>query len=179
MQILAISGKRGVGKTALANHLVKTCGFIKVSFAEELRRLCQTLMPFNLKDFTDPKKKEAPFGEYEWSPREFMIHFGEFMRFHDENYWIKKALETMTKPDAWYVFDDLRYKNEATILKSVGAKIIRINRYEAENPYGKNLNTPSETDLDDYKFEYLIEDCRNRDISMLQSHTKPIADLWN
>lgn len=179
MQILGISGKRGVGKTALANHLVKTCGFIKVSFADELRRLSQLLFPFNLKDFTDPKKKESKFGDYDWSPREFLIHFGEFIRFHDENYWIKKAIESMTKDNAWYVFDDLRYKNEAQILKSVGAKLIRVNRYPAENPYGKDLDTTSETNLDKYSFDYVIEASRNRDLTELHGHTKNIADLWN
>ena len=178
MHILGISGKRGVGKTALADHLVKTCGFVKVSFANELRRLSQELFPFNLKDLTDPKKKESPFGGYDWSPREFMIHFGEFMRFHDANYWIKKAISGLDKPDSWYVFDDLRYENEASTLKTTNSKIIRINRYESQNPYGKNLNTPSETSLDTYKFDYVINDCNNQTLLMLQGHTKAIIELY-
>lgn len=179
MVILGISGKRGVGKTLLASHLVKTCGFQKVSFAEELRRLAKEFFPFTEAHFTSPTIKEKPFNTYDWSPREFMIHLGEFVRFHDENFWARKALAKCTQKTGYYVFDDVRYENEFNIIKNVGGKVIRVNRYADQNPYGKDLDTPSETQLDDAKFDYVVEKPRNMTPKMLTDHTEGILELWH
>lgn len=167
--IYALSGKRGSGKTTAATHLMKKHGFIRVSFAEELRRLAKTLMPFKDNDLIVPSKKEAKFADYYWSPREFLVHFGEFMRFHDESYWLNRGLALCIDPHRSYVFDDCRYKNEADAIRKLGGKIIRINRYEKNNPYGKNLDTPSETNLDDYKFDFEVLAVRNTSITELQA----------
>jgi hypothetical protein len=168
-----------VGKTALANHLVKNCGFIRVGFADSLKNIARLFFPFTPRDMTDPTRKESPYGEYEWSPRDFHIRLGEFARFHDPDFWLKKGLAMLDRPDSWYVFDDLRFKNEASTIAAVGAKIVRIERYESENPYGKNLDIPSETDLDDYPdFDYKIESCRNTNLHTLHCHTEEIIKLW-
>ena len=179
MVILGISGKRGVGKTLMASHLVRTCGFIKMWFAEELKKLACQFFPFSGEDLASPKLKEKKWRTYDWSPREFLIHLGEFARFHDENFWTKKTLDKCTQKDAYYVFDDVRYDNEYNIIKNMGGKIIRINRYTEQNPYGEDLDTPSETQLDKHKFDYVIEKCRNTSPKMLTDHTTSILELYN
>lgn len=178
MPILGISGKRGAGKTALANYLVKRDGFIKISFAEELKRLSKTLFPFTDADFTNIKLKEANFKTYEWSPRDFMRHFGDLMRFHDKNYWVNLTISKCADARKYYVVDDLRFINEAEALRAKGAKLIRVNRFESNNPYGNNLDITSETELDDYKFDYVIEDCRNTTLAELYNHEDSILDLF-
>ena len=155
--ILGISGKRGVGKTLGAMHLVKAHGFVRVSFAEELKILAKQIFPFKENDLVVPSKKESKFMDYDWTPREFMINLGEFCRFHDNEYWIKRGLSKCNKDDKHYVFDDVRYKNEANAIRERGGLVIRINRYEKQNPYGKDLDVPSETDLDDYKFDFVVD----------------------
>ena len=169
MKILGISGKRGVGKTALANYLARHRGFIVVSFAKPLRELAKSLFPFSEFDFVSPARKEKPFSGYPWSPREFLIHLGEFMRYHDEAYWVKKGVESCSDPEQRYVFDDVRYPNEAEAIKAVGGKILRINRYEKNNPYGKDLDIPSESSMDKYAFDYTIQDCANTTLSQLHN----------
>ncbi len=165
--IFGISGKRGVGKTTLANYLVRHHGFVKVSLAGPIREIAQTLLPFERTDFTDPNRKEKPWGEYEWTPRDFLLHLGEFMRYHVPDYWLNIALDQCSKPGVHYVFDDMRFPNEAEAIKKTGGKLIRLNRQEKLNPYGKNLDIASETALDDYKFDFVIDDCRNTKLSEL------------
>lgn len=177
MKIIALSGKRGAGKTVLANYLVKKHGYVKVSFAEELRRISRMLMPFTESDLDNPAKKEAKFLDYDWSPREFMIHLGEFMRFHDSDYWVNVAFTRLSNEKAKYVFDDLRFPNEAKILKDYGALLVRIDRFESKNPYGKNLDIESEKALDNHKFDYTVTAQHNGTLEELYNHAKPILEL--
>jgi hypothetical protein len=156
--IVGISGKRGVGKSLAASYLVKNHGFRHVSFAKDLKDIAKTLFPFSDNDLSIPSKKEKPWRSYDFSPRDFLIHLGEFMRFHDKNYWLNRAMANCKDPVTNnYVFDDVRYKNEADTIKSQGGMLMRVERYAKYNPYGKDLDGPSETDLDDYKFDYVCE----------------------
>jgi len=164
--IIAISGKRGVGKTAAAKHLERFHGFHRVSFADELRRLSRMLFPFTEADMTDVKKKEAKFLNYDWTPRDFLINFGEFMRFHDKGFWCDTVLNRL-KPDVNYVIDDMRFENEYQAVKDLGGILVRINRSEHENPFGKNLDIISETALDTSKFDFTVENCRNESLRSL------------
>lgn len=177
MKIIAISGRRGTGKTALADYLCKKHGFVKVSFAEEIRRVARSLIPFTEADFHSPSKKEAKFHTYEWSPRDFLIRLGEFMRYHDEDYWVNVALNRLKSETGKYVIDDLRFKNEAKVLKGIDAVLVRVNRYVKNNPYGKNLDIPSETDLDEYEFDYVVHDSRNGPLAELQGHASKILEV--
>ena len=155
--IVGISGKRGTGKSLAASHMAKS-GWKVVSFAGELKTMAKSMFPFSENDLSIPSKKESNWKGHDWSPREFMIHLGEFMRFHEPMYWLNRGI-ALCKDQAKnnYVFDDVRYKNEAEAIKKLGGVLLRIERYEKHNPYGKNLDTPSETDLDDFKFDYTVE----------------------
>ena len=164
--IIGISGRRGVGKTTAAKYMEKFYGFTVVSLAEPIRELASSLFPFNQLDFSDPKRKESNFRNYDWTPRDFIIRLGEFMRFHEESYWLKRAISKLKK-DGLYVIDDLRFTNEAEVLKKMDAQIIRINRYEGKNPYGKNLDIPSEKDLDEYPFNFTVNEIQNLTLTSL------------
>lgn len=159
LQIIALSGKRGAGKTSAADYLALKYGYRVVSFASSLRDMAKLFFPFTDVDFGGTKK-ERPYREYDWTPRDFLISLGALGRYYDNDYWVKKAhLESMKGK---IVVDDLRFPNEVEYLKQLGAKIVRINRYERLNIYGKNLDDPSETALDKYgNFDYTIEDCIN------------------
>lgn len=159
--LIAFSGKRGTGKSSAANYLVKTHGYKKISFADRLKEYSEILAPGIVSKMTLHNKEKAFFKNGE-TRRDFMIKLGQFMRYYDDSYWIKAAgIDTAGWPDV--VVDDCRFANEAEYIKSLGGKIIRINRYPKLNVYGpEELDDPSETDLDHYRaFDFVIHDCVN------------------
>lgn len=147
--IVAFSGKMGVGKTAAAMYLKELYKFKKVSFADKLKDVAKELFPFDDLAFS-VKGKNVKFKDHDFTPREFLIHLGQFLRYFDKDYFIKAThLEDMT---GRIVIDDLRYLNEVEYLKKLGAKFVRIHRYRNENPYkGEFSGDPSETELDSYE----------------------------
>ena len=164
--IVGISGKRGVGKTTSANYLVKKYGYIRVGFADDLKTLARTFFPFTERDFGI--NKEVKYKTYDWTPREFLLHLGELMRFHDPAYWLNRALAKCVDTTKNYCIDDLRFVNEAEAIKFTGGKLVRVERYEKLNPFGKDLDIVSETALDDYKFDYTIHRVRNTSMTELE-----------
>lgn len=160
-----MSGKRGVGKTVSANYLHDVYKFKRISFASSLKETAKIFFPFTDVDFST-KGKEKKFKDYDWTVRDFLIHLGAFARFHDPEYWVKNS--GIANAVGRIVIDDVRFPNEVEYLKGLGAKIIRLKRFEKLNIYGKDLDDPSETSLDDYKhFDYLIEDCVNTTLPVL------------
>lgn len=164
--LIALSGKRQRGKTTAADYLVRHHKFVKVSFAEALKEDARNLFEFE-DEHLYGALKDKKFKDYEWTPREFLIRYGQFLRYFDADYWVKNLLKLLDldDPKRKYVCDDLRFVNEAQILKKAGAKLIRINRYDKDLDikYDANIdNDISETALDDYKeWDAVIESFQN------------------
>lgn len=165
--IIAFSGRRGAGKSSAAMYLCRRYGFRVISFGAALRAMAKEFFPFTAKDFTE-LGKETPYDQYDWTPRDFLIALGKMARYFDEDFWVKKAM--LDGADGRIVLDDLRFPNELSYLLGLGAKIVRINRYEHLNVYGKNLDDPSETALDKHpNFDYTIHECRNMTMNDLHA----------
>jgi hypothetical protein len=174
--IIGFSGKRGVGKTLAADYLVKKYQFDKVSFADKLKEDAKVFFPFTAAQLYGDAK-EKPFNQYDWTPREFLIKLGQFMRYWDDMYWIKSSLAAGVKKYRNIVIDDLRFKNEANFLKAGYAKLIRIERYKSHNPYKTELHDVSETDLDEYKdFDFQINEVHNRSSVGLEERLDEIME---
>jgi hypothetical protein len=173
--LIGISGRRGVGKTALATYFVQNFGFQKLAFADSLKAYASLFFEFEEADFTDVKRKETKFKDFEFTPREFMIRLGDFLRFHDEDFFVKDLVGKLkNKKEGRYIVDDVRFPNELEALKKKDGYIIRLDRYEKNNPYGKNLDILSETALDHAKFDYHIKEPRNLDLHMLYAEADKI-----
>ena len=170
--LIGLIGKRGVGKTSLANDFVKELGYKKFSIADDIRTISEEIFTGIS---TAPKEKK--FDVYEWTPREFMIDCGNFIRFYDRDYFLNRCLSRALKADK-AVIDDVRYPHEYDEIKKLGGKIIRIERYWKYNPYKRPLNDPSETSLDRYGADYNIFKEKNISIEDLYADGEWALTTW-
>ena len=89
-----------------------------------------------------------------WTPRALLILEGSIARSTNPNFWIDKAINGLSS-DTNYVITDVRYRNEIDSLKEKckDHKVIsiRVNRFDT-----CDSTDPSERDLDNYKFDYVI-----------------------
>lgn len=180
--IIGISGKRGTGKSLLANPYLKARGFNILAFADPLKEDVRRAYGL-LKEHTDGDKKEEP--NYKLggkTPREAMIAEGEIRRRFSENglYWVKKLFDEKIKPlgDVKVAITDVRFKNEATYIRQQGGYIIRLNRRKDLNVYKTEINDASETELDDYPFDLVLEEDKNITPQDLEIFSDKILEVF-
>lgn len=93
-----------------------------------------------------------------WTPRALMIMEGTSKRSVHKDYWVMQAInkiDKMSKSFKNFYISDMRYKSEAeSMKKEFGSEFVsvRINRFD-DCP----STDASERDLDDYLFDYIID----------------------
>ena len=137
---------------------------LPVGVADELWRLGRELTLEDLKKKTPPGRKFLQF-----------IGTEAFRKNVDDLYWVKKAHERIQSlpPETVLVFvPDARFTNEADyIRKQMGGQVWRISRFNPSDgtPFDNKLTPeqkahPSETQLDDYKFDVVINSTSMADL---------------
>lgn len=128
-------------------------------FAGILKDITCKLVGCNVSQLEDRQFKEAELGK-EWdglTPRKILQLLGTEAgrQIIHPNIWVN-ALFANYKPEENWIVTDVRFPNEADIIKDKGGIMIRINRPGTESHCGgQHL---SETSLDAYdKFDYVIE----------------------
>ena len=136
--IIGITGKAGVGKDTVADHLISQYGFVKYSMAQPIKDLLNARHGWSNADWQDREWKERPnvwagigADGYYMSPRQCAQWLGtEAGRMvHGEDCWIKIArrkIEDMLP--ASVVISDIRFRNEAQFVRDMGGVIVRIDR---------------------------------------------------
>lgn len=101
----------------------------------------------------------------------------EYRRSQDINYWVKRALAKCKNDSSskLFVFDDLRFENEAEILMVNDACLVRIER--PNNPHTvSNSDHPSEISLDDWvAWHYIIEN-EGSDFDLYQTQCRLVLN---
>jgi len=142
---LGLSGKQGVGKSTIADHLIKHYGFKRYSFAAKLKAICTEMFP---------DKMMQPKAEY----RKLLQMVGtEWFRSVDSEVWVKYLIRHVSGENV--IVDDVRFKNEADALREAGFLVVRVERdEELRGAWGYNVEDShsSETALDDYAFDYVL-----------------------
>lgn len=135
MKLVGIIGKKGSGKSECSKVLIGKYDFQKLSFAQKLKETVSDLFDIPLELLYDPKFKETY--DYRWGKtyREIMQLFGtEVGRCIYSDIWIyhteKKILQEAFKN---FVIDDVRFKNEAALIKKYKGLLIRVNRPSIKN----------------------------------------------
>lgn len=129
--ILGIAGEMGSGKTFLSDFLVKEYGAVKTSFADPLKKMLQSLGL--TREQLWGSEKEIPdqrllLGK---TPRHAMQTLGTEWGRHciHPDIWAA-AWKTMLLEDqpTFTVIEDVRFDNEVDAIRSLGGKVIGIQR---------------------------------------------------
>lgn len=158
--IIGLSGYSQSGKDTVAKFLVEKHGFERIAFADPIRELLYELNPvvgfdwdgggWDLRSVVDMDGWDN--AKLNPTIRRLLQTLGVGARnIIDEEIWLTKALRTMSG-DGNYVVTDVRFQNEAVVLRMSGAKIWRVERggVIAVNEH------ISEHDLDNWEFDAYI-----------------------
>jgi len=121
---IAFAGKTRAGKTTSANYLLRTYGFVKISFTGKLIEFAHEFFP-------DRFEK----GE---KPQDLIQALHEKLREIDPDVWTKYVTRKIEMPpkDADIVIDDLRRRNDYAAVKSLGFLVVHLDPpNEDEVPY--------------------------------------------
>lgn len=165
--LIGLSGKQRSGKDTFADYLVEKYGFKKVSFANPIKELAVNYFGLNPVDVYETKPEKV---------RKVLQDIGKIGRYVDDLFWVKKALEEYDpNSNNNYVVSDVRFINEAEYLKSLDGLIIRIEaprEIRASRGLLTGEDDISETELDGYKFDYVINN-----VGSLETFYQMIDDL--
>ena len=134
--IIGICGKKGSGKDTVADFLVHEYGFHKTSFAEPLKQICQCLFELTAEQLHDPIKKEEVIPEWNLSPRQMFQKIGTdlFRKHFDQDIWLKLFRSRLKKSKCPnIVVADVRFQNEADLVKENGGLLIEIRRQSRQS----------------------------------------------
>lgn len=160
--LIGLSGWARSGKDTAAEYLVEQKGFTRVAFADPLREALYRLNPLiEVQGFPGARLRQmvdlAGWDELKAASedvRGLLQRMGtevgrEMIR---DSIWVDLAMKKADSLD-FVVITDVRYPNEAEAIRDRGGILWRIQR-----PYLGPANThPSETALDEYKFDAVVE----------------------
>lgn len=136
--IIGIVGYKGSGKDAMADYLVEHFQFEKMAYADPIKDVCAQLFDLDDDYFNKRDLKEKKLDFWELSPREILQKVGTdlFRKHFDQEFWVKlmenKIQNKLVKyPDMNIVCSDVRFQNEADLVKKLGGKIIFIDRFDS------------------------------------------------
>jgi len=155
--VIGLTGYAQSGKDTLASILVEKYGYSRVAFADKIRDFLYGINPMvacsptgYLRDLVNlvgwDKAKQEP------QVRRLLQDLGISAReLIDENIWVTTALKHVGK-DERVVVTDVRFENEAMMIKLMGGQLWRVRRpgVEAVNSH------VSETQLDGYKVDQIF-----------------------
>jgi len=155
--VVCLCGKRGHGKSTLAQHLKDKYGFQELSFAGPLKKGVGEIFGFSDHQLYDAQGKETVDPFWKVTPREVLQICGtELFRQRlpelipsTKNIWIKALVRQLQNlpENARVVISDCRFPDEWKAMMQVGARMIRVVRpgFVADPQFS---NHPSETSLD-------------------------------
>ena len=155
--LIGLSGKIGSGKTTLANELAKE-GFIKKSFAENLRKVCGILGGFNPEESRTADEKNIMIDGWNMTRGAFLQYIGtDVMRREYADVWVMSLMNEITNIE-YVVIDDVRFPNEYDAIKKRGGICIRLSGdpQNIRTTSTRDLTHISETALDTYIFDLEI-----------------------
>ena len=184
-KLIGLLGRKRVGKDTVADYLINNYNFTKHAFAHPIKEILKIMFDFTESQLNNDKEKI----DDRWgiSPRIAMQQFGtDFVRdnickyipniknnLNDETLWIKLFRIWYEKnKEKDIIISDVRFLDEIEVIKSLGGKIIKINRDTNQID-----NHKSECNIENYDkklIDYQIDN--NSTLNNLYSQTNTIIN---
>jgi len=159
MLIVLIGYKKNSGKDTAVNFIKERYkDFYITSFAKQIRKLIMRLL--NIKTLEELEKYKR---ENDKTYRHYATTIGKFLNVDMENSLIKYSINEIKNRD-FVIISDFRLKKEYDSISNNykdKAKIITIN---IKRDIDDNDNSYTNTDLDDFVFDYTIENNSSLDV---------------
>ena len=156
--IIGLSGYARSGKDEVAKILVEDYGYERVAFADAIRDLLYAANPVvnGLANDIQHAVDHRGWDEIKKVPavRMLLQNLGVGAReVLDESVWIVAALRKLNDINQDYVITDVRFENEAEMIKSLGGVLWRIRRHGV-SAVNEHI---SENKLDGYKVDTILK----------------------
>lgn len=161
--IIGLAGYAQSGKDTVAEILVRRFGYQRVAFADPIREFCYDFNPIVGYTANEPKFLRDVVDRDGWElakknpqVRHTLQAVGVSARkVFGENFWVDRALRKTDIYGKW-VITDVRFRNEANAIWNLPA-LAPGQVWRVERPGVTAVNNHiSETQLDDYPFDYII-----------------------
>lgn len=136
-RVIGLSGLKQSGKNTLADGLA-TLGYETLAYADPLREMCLVLNPMIPLDPREPAVRLSEVIEqYGWDlakerfpevRRTMQILGTEVVRHVKPDYWIEQMRQRLGDGDGLYVVADVRFENEADLIREVGGIVVEVVR---------------------------------------------------
>ena len=155
--IIGLTGYAQSGKDTFASILVEKYGYSRIAFADKIRDFLYGINPMvgcsptgYLQDLVNlvgwDKAKQEP------QVRRLLQDLGISARdLISEDIWVTAALSSVSK-DQRIVITDVRFENEAAMIKSMGGQLWRVKR-SGVGPVNDHV---SESEMDGYKVDQIF-----------------------
>lgn len=129
-KIIGFTGKMYSGKTTLSNIMTNIMEYDKISFATPLKFIVGYLYDLNYEQLYG-KLKETIDPRYGVTPRYLLQYIGtNLFRNWDNDFWVKIFMRKYGNGNC-YVLDDVRFDNEAAVIKQMGGIVIKVVRHNS------------------------------------------------
>ena len=176
MKLIALSGKRGSGKTSCANYLKNQYGAIIISLATPIKEELVAMGFDKELVYAKPTPPEI---------RGLMVALAKARRYVDIDHYVKVFMKKLavlyTAGTDLVVCDDLRHTNEKNRFRDYGASIIRVECPDLwdHQEFTKGIDDDiSEIDLDSYHgFDYVIRANKGKLCSMFEQLVATMEEI--
>lgn len=180
MHVFGIAGPARSGKDTIGSFLFQEYGFCRIAFADPIKKMIAALLEVTVDQVDQENYKETVITQLGFSPRELMQTLGtEWARKTlDPYFWILMAKRTMHQARMWpakgVVFTDVRFNNEAEMIRAEGGIIIHVERPGHDKiTLGAHA---SEDGIHCLPTDWVV--CNTHDIASLQEQVKSLFETY-
>ena len=143
--LIGITGKKYAGKTTIAKMMAEYSKFQIISFATSLKDMVVKASLLTHEEAFITKPEHARF---------LLQHIGtNLVREQiDPDFWVKKVGRILDRTVGNVVIDDVRFINEAEMIRSYGGSILKVTRPGSDNDQHR-----SEIEMDKIDYQDLVE----------------------